>query len=618
MTDIIFDCETNGFLTQANVIHCITTLDASTEKYERHNDVGMADSIDEALAKLNLADRVIGHNILKYDLPVLEKVRGFKLKPTVKVLDTLILSKLVYPELSALDDAAIRTSRMPAKYRGLHKLEAWGYRLGVLKDEYTGDFKEWTPDLEDYNVQDVKVNKTLLLALLRKQVSQEALDLEHDVSRIIARQERNGFTFDEVEARKLLVLLSKERLALEDDLKARFKFWFQADKVLVPKADNKGRCYTKGAPLTKVKCVHFNPSSRHHIARVLMRQFGWKPLNLTPTGEPEVSEESLKGVRHPEAATLLRYLMVQKRIGQLAEGKQAWLNYVVNGKIHGDVNVNGTVTSRMAHSNPNVGQVPSVRSVFGKECRSLFSARPGWSLVGADADALELRVMAHFMAMFDGGEYTKTVLEGDKKRGTDVHSVNARALGLDPTLVYYDNVTGRDIAKTWFYAFLYGAGNEKLGMIITNVRNKGKNTRIGREKREAFLDNLPAMKRLLNAIKSKARAQKFLFGLDKRKLHVRSEHSAPNTLFQSAGAIVMKKALVILDNELQSKGLIPNDDYEFCANIHDEWQIECRPEIAEMVGQAAVAAITAAGDYFKFRCPLDGQYVVGRTWADTH
>ena len=349
-----------------------------------------------------------------------------------------------------------------------------------------------------------------------------------------------------------------------------------------------------------------------------MRQFGWKPLSLTPTGEPEVSEESLKSVRHPEARTLLRFLMVQKLLGQLAEGKQAWLNYVVNGKIHGDVNVNGAVTGRMAHSNPNIAQVPSVRSVFGKECRSLFSGRPGWPLVGADADGLELRVMAHFMAMYDDGAYVKTVLEGDKRKGTDVHSVNARALLLDPTKVYYDNVTGRDIAKTWFYAFIYGAGNEKLGMIITNVRNKAKNTRIGKEKREALLANLPALKKLLEAIKRKAREQKFLYGLDKRKLHVRSEHSAPNTLFQSAGAIVMKKALVILDNELQSKGLIPNDDYEFCANIHDEWQIECRPEVAESIGLAAVRAIRAAGEHFKFRCPLDGQYVVGRTWADTH
>jgi len=616
---LIFDTEANGFLQDATTTHCLVTMDPVVGRYDRHNDVGTQPSIDVGLAKLNDADVVVGHNVLKYDFPMLEKVRGFKLKPTVKVIDTLIMARLAFPELGAIDDRMIKQCKLPGKYRGSHKLEAWGYRLGVLKGEYTGYFKEWTQDLEDYNEQDVRANHALLLRLQREQVSEEAMEIEHAVTRIIARQEQNGFHFDEQAAYKLLAVLSKERLALEDELKAQFGWWWGKDGVaFTPKKDSDKTGYVAGAPHTKIKKVYFNPGSRPHIARILVREFGWKPTSHTAAGAPEISEESLKAIHHPQAKTLLRFLMVQKRIGQLSDGKEALLKHVRNGKIHGSVNVIGTVPGRMAHAHPNMSQVPATYSEFGPEFRGLFHARPGWALVGADADALELRVFAHFMAIYDGGAYIKTILEGDKKLGTDMHSVNARAIGLDPLKVYRAGETGRDIAKRWFYAMLYGAGFAKLGLIITGVNKKQRNVKIGRESKEALIATIPAMGKLLKTISETGSKRGYLIGLDGRKLHVRSAHSAPNLLFQSAGAVVMKKALVILDNELQSKGLIPNDDYEFCGNFHDEWQIECRPELADAIGASCAAAIRAAGVHFKFRCPLDGQYVVGRTWADTH
>ena len=629
---LVFDIETDGFIENVTQIHCLVILDTETGTYTRYNDVGFADPIEVGLQRLADADELCGHNVLKYDLPVIRKLYP-KWETKARVVDTLILTRLAFPELGAMDDKLIRLCKMPGKYRDAHKLEAWGFRLGVLKGEYDGDpsiedlklreatkWDAWNASMEDYCAQDVKVTEVLLTRMLRENTSPEAVALEHATTVIISRQELNGFPFDTEAAHALLATLQKERVALEDDLKARFGFWFARDgKVdFVPKKDNKKQGYTQGAALTKVKAVYFNPGSRHHIARVLTRYFGWKPTTFTPTGEPEVNEESLKVVHHPEATTLLRYLMVQKRLGQLAEGKQAWLNYVRDGRIHGNVNVLGTVTGRMSHSNPNLGQVPAVRSPFGVECRGLFHARKGWSLVGADADALELRVLAHFMAKFDGGDYVKVVLEGNKKLGTDMHSVNARAIGLDPTKVYRNSETGRDIAKTWFYAMIYGGGGEKLGMIITGERNKAKNIRIGRRSKNALIKNLPAMGKLLKAISDKGGKGGFLKGLDGRKLFVRSAHSAPNTLFQSAGAVVMKKALVILDNGLQAKGLTPGVNYEFCGNIHDEWQIECAPQVADTVGELAVEAIREAGVHFKFRCPLGGNFVVGRTWADTH
>ena len=200
------------------------------------------------------------------------------------------------------------------------------------------------------------------------------------------------------------------------------------------------------------------------------------------------------------------------------------------------------------------------------------------------------------MAKHDGGEYAKVILEGD------IHSVNQSAAGL-PT---------RDNAKTFIYAFLYGAGDAKLGSIV------GKGRQAGAKLRSKFLAGLPALEKLVRGVKKRAAEKGYLIGLDGRKLHIRSDHAALNTLLQSAGALVMKKALVILDADLQAAGLVPGVHYEFLANVHDEWQIEVDEDKAEFVGKTAQAAIRKAGDYFGFRCPLDGEFKIGRNWAETH
>jgi DNA polymerase I-like protein with 3'-5' exonuclease and polymerase domains len=289
--------------------------------------------------------------------------------------------------------------------------------------------------------------------------------------------------------------------------------------------------------------------------------------------------------------------MLTKRIGQVGEGRHSWLASEREGKIHGSVNTNGAVTGRMTHASPNIAQVPSVRAPYGKECRSLFKAETGRRLVGCDADALELRCLAGYMALYDGGKYVKTVLGGRKEDGTDMHSINSRTLGCD-----------RDTAKTWFYAFIYGAGDRKLGSIL------GKGPRAGTQSRTAFLRSLPALDKLVKRVQDRAASRGHLLGLDGRHLRVRSEHAALNTLLQSAGAIFMKQALVLLDETLKAHGL----DYEFVANVHDEWQIEAREDHAEEVGRLAVSAIQRAGEWFEFGCPLTGNFVIGQTWADTH
>lgn len=299
--------------------------------------------------------------------------------------------------------------------------------------------------------------------------------------------------------------------------------------------------------------------------------------------------------------------MVQKRLGQVAEGKEAWLKNVRNGRLHGSVNTNGAVTGRMTHSRPNMAQVPSSRAPYGPECRELFIAGKGKKLVGCDADALELRDLAGYMAAFDGGEYIRTVLEGKKEDGTDMHTQNANALGCD-----------RDTAKTWFYAFIYGAGDFKLGATLGAKGSKQAVTNAGKVSRAKFLAALPALKNLTERVKKKAQAQGWIKGLDGRLLTIRSQHAALNTLLQSAGAIQMKRALVILDNELQTLGMVPGRHYEFVANIHDEWQLEVDEDKAELVGRTAANAIRMSGEYYNFRCPLAGNYDIGENWAATH
>jgi DNA polymerase I-like protein with 3'-5' exonuclease and polymerase domains len=326
-------------------------------------------------------------------------------------------------------------------------------------------------------------------------------------------------------------------------------------------------------------------------------RYGWVPKEFTKTGVPQIDESVLEKLEYPEAKLLNQLFLVEKRIGQLAEGTQAWLKQVSRmGRIHGSVNTNGAVTGRMTHSNPNLAQVPSSSAYKGHECRALFGPPKGMVQIGADASGLELRCLAHFMSRWDDGAYANAVLNGD------IHTVNQEAAGL-PT---------RNQAKTFIYGFLYGAGPEKIGEIV------GKGRHAGVQLRRKFLNTLPALAALQMAIKNKVEATKTLKGLDGRTLSVRSSHSALNTLLQSAGALIMKKALVILDTDLQSRGLVPGIDYEFMLNIHDEFQIATRKEHSDHVASTAVACIRKAGEHFKFRCRLDGEAKVGASWADTH
>ena len=604
---LLFDCETNGLLDELNTIHCIAAVNPDTGETYRGNDHGASLTVEDVLRLLMKADCIAGHNIIGFDIPAIQKVYPW-FKPRGLIRDTLIMSRLIFTDLVDKDfKFAKKTPAFGKNLIGSHKLEAWGIRLGEWKGDYSEVMKaqgidpwaRWNQEMDDYCLQDVVVTHKLWLKLISKGFGEEAIQLEHDVAPIIERQIRYGFLFDVEKARKLEMVLVARRTDLADALRAAFPPWQGKDGApFVPKRDNQAKGYVKGVPVQKYKTVVFNPASRDHIADRLQKLYKWKPAQFTDGGKPKVDETTLEGLTYPEAELLREYLMVEKRLGQLSEGKQAWFKSIkkATGRIHGRVTQNGAVTGRMTHSNPNMAQVPSCGAPYGEQCRELFHVPKGKKQVGADASGLELRNLAHFMARWDGGEYAKVILEGD------IHSVNQTAAGL-PT---------RNNAKTFIYAFLYGAGDEKIGSII------GKGRKAGQQLKKQFLQGLPALGKLLDGVRRAANQRGYLIGLDGRKLHIRSDHAALNTLLQSAGAVVMKKALVILDSRLQDMGFVPGVNYEFIANIHDEFQIECDEDIAEIVGKTAVESIRAAGDHFGFRCPLDGEFKIGNNWKECH
>jgi DNA polymerase-1 len=566
LREFIFDIEADHLLDDVTKIWCIVLREGdNVHSFEPHE-------IEQGIELMSKADKLIGHNIIGYDLPVLKKLYDFEF--TGEVFDTLVVSRTIWPNLGELDSKA---KQLSTRLWGSHSLGAWGHRLKVLKGDFnqgTESFAEYSPEMLEYCIQDTKVTEALYLKELEKDFSQDALDLEHTIATLMFKQEQQGFVFDESSATDLFSKLAQRKNEIELDLQETFEPTIVELK-------------------TKTKVIPFNPSSRQQIADRLMKR-GWKPKDHTPSGEPKVDEKVLEGINMPEAKLLTEYLMLNKRLGQLATGKQAWLKLVKDGKLHGRVNHMGAVTSRCTHSNPNMAQVPSISAPFGAECRRLFTVPRGYNLVGADASGLELRCLAHYMGLYDSGAYAREVLEGD------IHTANQEAAGL-PT---------RNNAKTFIYGFLYGAGDAKIGSII------GKGAKEGKVIKNKFLNKTPALKKLREAVTHKAQTGA-IRGLDGRRIPVRHEHAALNTLLQSAGAIICKRWYATIEDMFRKQGYT-EEDIAIVAFIHDEVQIQVREGLEEKVGEITQRAMRETEQYYKFRCRLDADYNVGRTWEATH
>jgi len=575
--DLVFDIETDDL--KATKVWCIVAQDVDTNEIFKFPP----NKLDEGVKLLQSADRLIGHNIIGFDVPMIKKFFDVDLTDR-ELLDTLVLSRLFNPTRE-----------------GGHSLEKWGYKLGFNKIEFE-DYQNYSSDMLNYCVRDVQLN-TLVLKELKKEAkgfSKESVCLEHDIADIMKRQEKDGFKFHEINANLLLAELRQEMQSIEDEVHETFQPKWVDDKLVTPYIRKDGvlskrgltdeeyeRCLNSSdyRPFMRQTLQEFNLGSRKQIGEYLT-DFGWKPDRFTPTGQPIVDEKTLSEITHIHEANLIaKFLLLQKRIAQI----ESWLESLQeDGRVHGFVIPNGAITGRMTHRNPNLAQVPSSSSPYGKECRSCWIVEEGNKLVGIDASGLELRMLAHYM---DDKEFINEIINGD------IHTANQKLAKLK----------SRDKAKTFIYALMYGAGDEKLGKVV------GGNTSDGKRARQYFFDNKPEFKSLRDRVQ-RAAAKKYLKGIDGRKLYIRNNHAALNTLLQGAGAIVMKKALSLLDNKLKLNTI----DYKFVANIHDEWQVEVRESQADFVGLRAVEAITEAGEHFNLRCPLDGEYKIGDNWSETH
>ena len=572
---IIFDIEADGL--NPNNVWCIVAKELNGTSHTFDNT-----QIEEGIKFLQEADTLIGHNIIGYDIPVLEKLYGVKFN--CKIEDTLVMSRLFNP----------------VRENG-HSLKAWGWRVGCLKQEQPEDFDSYTPEMLEYCIQDVKLNEAVYNYLINegKIFSKECIDLEHRVAKIMKEQEKTGFFFNTQQAMELLAELKAKQLAVEDEVHNTFKPKLVDDKLVTPYVRKDGELSKRGLtdeeyrnciktqnvePFMRLKLVDFNLGSRKQIGEYLI-DFGWVPKKFTPTGQPIVDEGTLKKIEHIREAKLIAdFLLYQKRIAQVT----SWIDELKDDRVHGSVIPNGTITGRMTHRNPNMAQVPNAGSPYGKECRSCWTIPDGYKLVGIDASGLELRMLAHYM---DDSDYIEEVINGD------IHTTNQNLAGLKT----------RDQAKTFIYALVYGAGDAKIGSVAGGGLQKGK------ELKQTFFKNLPSLKNLKEKVQ-KASERGYLKGLDGRKIYVRSQHAALNTLLQGGGAIVMKKAMCILQDLINLNAL----DAKFVANIHDEWQIQVKESQAEFVGQLGVEAIEKASQHFNMRCPLTGEYKIGENWYETH
>ena len=504
-------------------------------------------------------DQIIGHNLIGFDAPVLRKVWNIGIQKS-KAVDTLILSRLLNPQLE----------------KG-HSLKAWGQRLNNAKIDFSfEDFDSgWSEEMQEYCIQDVKLTcdlyKHLMAELKQWKDPSQSILLEHEIAIICRQQERDGFKLD-IPSSMLLKAKLSDRMGIIED---------QVQSVFPPIVEE--RWSEKTGKQLKDKVTVFNLASRKQIGERLSA-LGWKPTKLTEKGQPIVDESTLENINIPEAQLIAEYLMLQKRVAMI----DSWLKHVTDdSRVHGGIITNGAVTGRMTHRNPNMGQVPSVNKPYGEEIRSLWTVDEGNVLVGTDLSGIELRCLAHYM---QDEEWTEELLNGD------IHQKNADAAGLT-----------RPQAKTLQYAVLYGAGPRKVGSIV------GGGAKEGNEILFRFYRNTPKLQQLMEKV-AKVAAKGYVPGLDGRRILVRYDHAALNSLLQGCGAIIAKQ-WCIEAHKVFKKRQIPVKQVAF---VHDEIQIETEEKHGQEVASIMVQAASQAGTALGFRCPVDAEAKIGKNWFDTH
>ena len=546
---VVLDIETDGF--NPSKIHCIVAKNIDTNLVT----VFDPDHLYSFNSWSKNVDKFIMHNGLSFDAPILNRLLGTNIKPD-RIIDTLILSQLFNP----LRDKG-------------HSLKAWGEKLNMLKGGEGVNFLVYNQAMLDYCKQDVEITHVVYKELINesKGFSKESVDLEHKVRLILNQQENNGFAFNMRKAQEL-------RAKLRDDLHDLEQWSLEEFEPTIVEMK------------TKTKEIPFNIGSRQQIADRLIKR-GWKPSQYTDKDNIIMNESVLKTIKEPSlkviAERFAKYFLLQKRVVMI----EAWIDACQEDeRVHGRVMTLRTVTGRMAHNSPNMAQLPATYSPYGKDCRNLWTVSDPvrYKLVGTDASGLELRCLAHYLK---DTTYTDEILNGD------IHTKNMELAG----------IKDRDQAKTFIYAFLYGAGPDKIGKIVGAGKEQGKMLI------KRFLSNLPALKRLREQVEDAGRRGR-IKAIDGRYLKVRSAHSALNTLLQGAGAIICKQWLVHIMSRVYQKNL----GVKLVASVHDEYQFEVlNKDVGDFCAITKIA-MKETEQTLKLRCPLDNDYKVGTTWTETH
>lgn len=602
MTTVVFDIEADGFLETATRVHCLSIASENSSDgwtYEHFTDASDEyRSINTGLVLLAEANNIVAHNGIAYDLPVLRKVLGMVISSR-KVIDTLVLSRLAQPERP-----------------GGHSLANWGENFGVPKPVHE-DWSKWSPEMAHRCTEDVRINVRVYEELKGMyQAMPEAVDIEHKCAISIHDMCETGIAFDVEGAYRLLddmLSEAEQQRSVVDELMP----WVYKPKgpaKSLKKAANRAHWghgqLEAGVPFQEVQHVKLSVGSRQDVVRYLRDKYDWKPQQLTKTGQPVVGDEVLRELPWPEAKTLADYFKTVKVLGYLnGEPNKAgrgggWLHHVKpTGRIHASFIPLTAVTGRPSCVSPNLQQVPTDARV-----RRLFGPRPGWKMVGVDADGQELRCLGHYLSRYDGGDYAREVVDGD------IHTRVQHLIGFN----------SRGITKNVEYGLIYGAGNPKLGFIAlqdaisVGKTLKGDLGRIGAKIRRKLMEGIPALKQLIDDVQAKAKRDGRLRGMDGRTLWVRSPHSALNLVLQSSGIIHMKKAIAMMDDALLEAGLKRGEHYNLVLWVHDELQFEVMEEHADTLGKVAASVIEEAAQQLKFRVPMTGTYDIGTTWSETH
>ena len=707
----VFDVETNGFLAELTVIHCLIIQEFETGQKWVFRRNKHEDTIPEGVRLLERFSTIAGHSILHFDIPAIEKVYPW-FAPVGLIRDTLPMARMVFGDQKEKDFVLWKRHRLPGKSIGWHGLDDWGHRLGLFKGDYSAmmtakgldPWAEWNLDMEEYCDNDVAITVKLWEHLKTRVYPEDVLSFEHQTHDLAGIMETNGIMLDVVGAELLAESIEKESKELQKVAIKHFGSWYAPFKKRVvkmrwedPEGKNAEKIYdepraefgedlsravwaevtvpkntrkfkepfrvnkstgdkslnsnvTAGAPFTAIKFKTFNPASRDNVVDRFTLVYQWEPLEFTDSGAPSVDDTVLRGlIGHIEMAEeLAEIFYLNKRLGQIKTGKNAWLKLVdENGFLHPRLNTGGTISGRCAHSRPNIGQVPRVMVMdvknkdgtynkkfigddnlpipacfhedgtlkkavilkgrsgrHGWDCRNLFTIPEGFRLVGCDLEGIELRCLANLTCPFDNGYLIDLILDGD------IHEANKEAAGL----------SSRDQAKTFIYALIYGAGAAKIGSIVKPLASTEEQKTIGYELKDKFFKNMPGLAAVVKKISKEASPRNIITGLDGRPLYVRGMHAALNLRLQSDAAVIAKRWLVSAEQAFINAGYEHgwDGDFVFVAFVHDEIQIAVRDELVDFAKKTLVDCALKAGIYYDFRMPTDAKAKDGLTWAETH